>query len=202
LRKEFLPIEHANHIDAQSEGRSREPRQERFNGCVGQSRAPSDLSIDQEERLQESGKKIYRPCACGWRRRHVGKVSCELIDTGIPLGVLPLGTANNLARSLGFIASPEEIITGLEGAKRRAFDIGVARGPWGKRFFFESVGGGLLADYLRNPKAKAKKTKKLSEEEEMTRHVSLLRDMLREYLAQKWKIEIDGKDISDRYILW
>src|SRR3981189_1826117 len=43
----------------------------------------------------------------------VGKIGRELIDTGIPMSVLPLGTANNLARSLGFIASPEEIITGL-----------------------------------------------------------------------------------------
>jgi len=92
----------------------------------------------------------------------VGKVGCELIDSGIPLGVLPLGTANNLARSLGFIASPEEIITGLKAAERRAFDIGLARGPWGKRYFFESAGGGLLADYLRNAKGKDKKTKQLS----------------------------------------
>src|SRR6266404_8262385 len=37
----------------------------------------------------------------------VGKIGCRLIDSGIPLGVLPLGTANNLARSLGFIASSE-----------------------------------------------------------------------------------------------
>src|SRR6266581_4938360 len=42
-----------------------------------------------------------------------GKVGRELIDSGIPLGVLPLGTANNLACSLGFTASPEEIVAGL-----------------------------------------------------------------------------------------
>src|SRR4029453_6537569 len=41
----------------------------------------------------------------------VGKVGHELIDTGIPLAVLPLGTANNLARRLGFCGWPEEIIT-------------------------------------------------------------------------------------------
>src|SRR6266478_1112511 len=79
----------------------------------------------------------------------VGKVGRELIDSGVPLSVLPLGTANNLARSLGFIGSADQIIAGLEGGKKRSFDIGVARGPWGKRYFFESVGGGLLADYLR-----------------------------------------------------
>jgi len=132
----------------------------------------------------------------------VVKIASRLVDTGIPLSVLPLGTANNLARSLGFLASPEEIIARLEGGKRRAFDIGVTRGPWGTRYFFEAVGGGLFADYVRAVKDKGKKIKKLSKEQEMARHVSLLHRMLHDYPAQRWKIDIDGKDISDRYVLW
>src|SRR4029450_5782660 len=83
----------------------------------------------------------------------VVKVACRLIDTGIPLSVLPLGTANNLARSLGFVASPEEIIARLQGGKNRAFDIGVIRGRRGTRYFFEAVGSGLFADYVRAAKA-------------------------------------------------
>jgi diacylglycerol kinase (ATP) len=129
-------------------------------------------------------------------------VACRLIDTGILLSVLPLGTANNLARSLGFVASPEEIITRLQGGKRRAFDISVTRDPWGTRYFFEAMGGGLFADYVRAATDEGKRTKEVSKEREMARHVSLLRRMLHDYPAQPWKIDIDGEDISDRYILW
>src|SRR5256886_6493144 len=90
----------------------------------------------------------------------VAKVACRLVDSGIPLSVLPLGTANNLARALGFLASPEEIITRLEGGRKRAFDVGFAYGPWGERYFFEAAGGGLLADYVQASKIREKKNKR------------------------------------------
>lgn len=135
----------------------------------------------------------------------IGKVAFRLIDSGIPLGVLPLGTANNLSRALGFFVSPEEIIARLEGGKKQVFDVGLATGPWGDRYFFEGVGGGLLADYVRAAKKEEKrsgKAEKLSKEQEMARHGALLRRMLHDYPARQWKIEIDGKDISGRYVLW
>jgi len=135
----------------------------------------------------------------------IGKVAFRLIDSGIPLSVLPLGTANNLARALGFVASPEEIIARLKGGKKQVFDVGLATGPWGDRYFFEGVGGGLLADYVRAAKKAEKrngKAEKLSKEQQMARHGALLRRMLHDYPARQWKIEIDGRDISGRYILW
>jgi diacylglycerol kinase (ATP) len=135
----------------------------------------------------------------------IGKVAFRLIDSGIPLSVLPLGTANNLARALGFVVSPEEIIARLEGGKKQVFDVGLATGPWGDRYFFEGVGGGLLADYVRAAKKAEKrngKAEKLSKEQQMARHGALLRRMLHDYPARQWKIEIDGRDISGRYILW
>ena len=132
----------------------------------------------------------------------IAKVAWRLIDTGIPLAVLPLGTANNLARSFGFADSPESIIERLDRGNKRTSDIGLAKGPWGERYFFESAGAGLLAAHVQAAKGLGKRMKKLSPEQEMARHVSLLREMLRDYQAQKWSINLNGKDFSGRYILW
>jgi diacylglycerol kinase family enzyme len=118
----------------------------------------------------------------------------------IPLSVLSLGTANNLARTLGFDASAKAAIDELENGCLSEFDVGLARGPWGKRYFFEGAGAGLFADYLRAP-MKGGQNKK-SKAEELRRHVQALRRRLRNYPAQKWELELDGKDYSGRYLLW
>src|SRR5207245_1011261 len=61
----------------------------------------------------------------------VSKVARRLVamDSEIPLAVLPMGTANNFARSLGFCLSEKELIEQLNHGKCNTFDVGQARGP-------------------------------------------------------------------------
>lgn len=61
------------------------------------------------------------------------------------VGVIPLGTANNIATSLGIAGRPEEIIASWLSATTRTVDIWRARGPWGERRFIEGCGVGALA---------------------------------------------------------
>jgi diacylglycerol kinase (ATP) len=130
----------------------------------------------------------------------VHKTAWQIMDSGIPLAILPLGTANNLARSLGFTGSVDEILQSLHSGKSRPFDIAVARNGSKTNYFLEAVGGGLFADYF--PAAKAKEKKGASPEEELAANLSLLRELSLDYPARHWKMSIDGKDISGRYILW
>jgi diacylglycerol kinase family enzyme len=68
----------------------------------------------------------------------------------IPLGVLPMGTANNIARSIGVPDDEAEMVRSLATAHRRRFDVGIVRAPWGDSRFVESAGIGLFAGLLRD----------------------------------------------------
>src|SRR5947208_9459395 len=115
----------------------------------------------------------------------VHKTACQLMGSGIPLSILPLGTANNLARSLGFTASVEEIIQSLESGKRRPFDVGMVRGSSRARFFLEAAGGGLFADYFRA--ADKLEKKEGVPDENLSAHLSLLHDLSFRYPARRCK---------------
>jgi diacylglycerol kinase family enzyme len=75
----------------------------------------------------------------------VRKTAWEIIGSGVPLAIFPLGTANNLARSLGFSAPVDEIIQSFHCGKTRPFDVGSVRSSSRTEYFLEAAGGGLFA---------------------------------------------------------
>lgn len=72
-----------------------------------------------------------------------------LTGQATPLAILPVGTANNIARSLGIEdGSLREMIARWSGAGEVRVDTGVAAGGWGCTCFVEGVGGGLVTDAM------------------------------------------------------
>ena len=74
----------------------------------------------------------------------VRRAILQLHDRGLPLALLPLGTANNICTSLGIVGTPKEIVAGWAKGRRRKIDLGVAKGTGGEQLFVESVGVGLI----------------------------------------------------------
>ncbi|HEX8068374.1 MAG TPA: diacylglycerol kinase family protein [Pyrinomonadaceae bacterium] len=134
----------------------------------------------------------------------VGKVAKRLAGRGVPLAVLPLGTANNIARTLGLTGhTAEQLIAGWARARRVPFDIGVADGPWGECRFIESVGAGLFASLMAKLDARDNLAlAHVADPEERLRHVvRLLRERVRDWPAKPLRVELDGADLSGAYFL-
>jgi diacylglycerol kinase family enzyme len=128
----------------------------------------------------------------------VGKVARRLVGRGVPVGVLPSGTANNIAHTLGLIDKPfEEIVRGWEKPRRVKLDLGVVEGPWGERNFIEGVGAGLFASLLAKPKDKRRKKTKKPVENALER----LRRAAGEAEPLELYARLDGEDISGRYLM-
>ncbi|HEX8313096.1 MAG TPA: diacylglycerol kinase family protein [Chthoniobacteraceae bacterium] len=72
----------------------------------------------------------------------VSQVARELVKTRATLGVLPIGTFNNIARSLGLTADLDVACKVVARGHTREIDIGLANG---ETCFFEAAGVGLDA---------------------------------------------------------
>src|SRR5262245_4064253 len=126
----------------------------------------------------------------------VGRVARRLVGRGLPLAVLPMGTANNISKTLGIAgATVTQLIPTWATARRVKFDAGCAVGPWGSRYFLEGVGIGLFPLALPGIR-KSRTMENLSDAEAK---VSYALQMLKEHLdkcpAMKLKATLDAKDI-------
>jgi diacylglycerol kinase family enzyme len=134
----------------------------------------------------------------------VGDVARAVAGRGLPIAVLPLGTANNISTALGQANfTIEDLVAGWADARRQPFDIGVARGSWGTFRFLEGVGAGLLANGMVTIKAgHADHIRQAGDNaSRMAAALDLFHGMLGPMAATRFELSLDGRDRSGDYVL-
>lgn len=128
----------------------------------------------------------------------VGKVAMAAADRGLPFAAVPIGTANNIAKTIGVFGDAADLIETWSTSPRseQPFDLGEVVAPWGSKRFVEGVGGGLIADLIAREEEVADATL-LGRETDRALHV--LAELVRETPVRLWQVRADGKSFSGNY---
>jgi diacylglycerol kinase family enzyme len=121
----------------------------------------------------------------------VGKVLKLMPDRSIPVAVLPLGTANNIATSLGITGEPEVIAQQWRPGRKRLMSIGRCSGPWGDMPFIEAVGFGAMVVATESGLAGDKEGKS-----RLLMGRDAFRAAVKEAKPRDIEVTIDGKEIK------
>ncbi len=118
----------------------------------------------------------------------IAEVAAGLAGSRVPLGIIPLGTANVLALELGLSTGARQVAAALAFRRTRTLWPGMATGPAGTRLFVQMVGVGLDAQVVHHVPRGLKRC--------MGRWAYVgqtMREMLR-YSYRPLQVRIDGED--------
>jgi diacylglycerol kinase (ATP) len=127
------------------------------------------------------------------------KVFRGAADRSVPVAVLPLGSANNVARTLGISPGKPtlEVARSWQDAGRRPFDIGELETGDEVVQFVECMGGGIFGDVLIRA---GEHDDELSADKKKGLGLDLLEAAIREAPALVWQLELDGDDLSGEFL--
>jgi diacylglycerol kinase (ATP) len=153
--------------------------------------------VDLDALLQDPGDLVVVAGGDGT----VGQVAARLIGRDIPLAILPVGTANNLAGSIGIIGPVDTLVAGWRDATLRSLNVATAHGPWGARPFVESFGLGLFAHAMPVLSALKKGDQPMPREAQIRQDRRALRQLLEQFVPRAVDIRIDGRSASGDYLM-
>jgi diacylglycerol kinase (ATP) len=160
--------------------------------CFTEARYISVKADDIDEALKKSADLIVVAGGDGTITEVVTKMS----DRSLPVALLPLGTANNIARSLGIAGTPQELVETWKIENTHPLDVCSVKGSWGRSRFLEGFGVGVFAEFLKAA-AKDEKTKGANN---LRKGRALLAKKLKTIEPLKIAVTVDGKALNGKFL--
>ena len=129
----------------------------------------------------------------------VARAGRALAGGSLPMAILPLGTANNIATSLGIADDPVAAIDAWRKRKIIRIDVGVVTDEGGDHLFIEGVGTGLLPRGITSGRANPPKHADAAAEVEWARDVFL--EALSDLRPRHSTLRIDDEEVAGDYLL-
>jgi diacylglycerol kinase (ATP) len=128
----------------------------------------------------------------------IGRAARALAGGDMPLAVLPLGTANNIARTLALEPDIDRLINGWSTNRIVKIDVGIFEANGKRDYFVESVGFGLVTDTI----ATARQTlSKDDPDEHLEDARRLYVEMFDRLPPRRYAMRIDNDTIEGDYLL-
>ena len=128
----------------------------------------------------------------------IHKVALAMAGTGVPMAILPLGTANNVGKTLEILGDARAVIGAWENEPGRPFDLGHVSASWGDEAFVESFGGGAFATLIGSGEHIDTPSVLLGRQTDRALHH--LDVLLAAEEQRTWSVSIDGKEHDGRYV--
>jgi diacylglycerol kinase (ATP) len=135
------------------------------------------------------------------RRVAATLLSQRLIDRKFPIGILPMGTANNIAKTLGILDTDHRVlVSSWQAMRSKKFDVGIIFGIKKTPFFLESFGFGIFPALMQAMKSQPKETQETPEQSLYTAH-TVIKEIIEKARARYCKIVIDGIEHRGNFLL-
>ena len=127
----------------------------------------------------------------------IRQVAIEMAGSNTPMAILPMGTANNVGRTLGLLGDVRPVMRSWHRMRPIPLDLGTVHAPWGDDVMVESFGGGAIAALIGSEEKPAESPVLLGQQNDRILHH--FGEILEGEPLRAWSVMVDGARHDGEY---